>query len=426
MLAAAGMTFAALQDNYILLAILGVLAIVLIIFIVVVAGMLKLWVNALAARAYVRLFSLVGMKLRKVDPGLIVTNRVKAKRAGIDLDTDRMESFYLSRGNVELVTNAAVMAYKAGLDIDVGDLEALFLAGGDVNQVVGAMIIAHKGGLSTTFAELESHHLAGGSVQKVITALIAANRANINLDFNAASAIDLAAKNTGREVDVAVREYVTPVIVDCPDRAYGKDAIAAVAFDGIQLRAKARVTLRTRIDRLIGGATKETIIARVQEGIVTTIGSSKRYKDVLENPDRISKTVLAKGLDSGTAFEILSIDIADVDVVGVGEEGNVDAKLEAERAEADMRIARAKAEERRAMAAAREQEMIALVQENRAKVVEREALIPEAIAESFRSGNLGLMDYYRLRNVQADTTMRESISGGGPGASPKSGPEKKG
>ncbi len=401
----------AMNDQWWIWAVVAIAIIVLIVFLIIIGSLFKLWVRALAAGAYVRLRSLIGMKLRKVDAMVIVTNRIKAKRAGIDMETDNMESFYLARGNVELVTNAAIMAYKAGLDLNVGDLESLYLEGGDVNEVVAALIIARKGGLEVSFTELESHHLAGGSVHKVVSALIAANRANIDLNFNAASAIDLAAKDTGREVDVAVKEYVTPIIVDCPERSSGKEAIAAVALDGIQLRAKARVTLRTKVDRLIGGATKETIIARVQEGIVTTIGSAQKYKDVLENPDSISKRVLEKGLDSGTAFEILSIDIADVDVVGVGEQGNVDAKLETDRAEADMRIARAKAEERRAMAAAREQEMIALVQENRAKVVEKEAQIPEAIAESFRSGNLGLMDYYRLRNIQADTSMRESVAG---------------
>nr|MQY76374.1 UPF0365 family protein [Spirochaeta sp.] len=224
--------------------------------------------------------------------------------------------------------------------------------------------------------------------------------ANIPLDFQKAAAIDLA----GRDVLDAVKTSVNPRVIDCPDPAKGRTTIDAVAKDGIQLKAKARVTVRANIERLVGGATEETVIARVGEGIVTTIGSSLTYKDVLENPDKISKTVLAKGLDSGTAFEILSIDIADIDV-GY----NVGAKLQADQAEADKRRFQAVAEQRRAAAKAREQEMIALVRENRAKVVLAEVEIPRAIADSFRKGNLGIMDYYRLRNIEADTEMRKSI-----------------
>jgi uncharacterized protein YqfA (UPF0365 family) len=243
--------------------------------------------------------------------------------------------------------------------------------------------------------------MAGGRVPNVVRALIAADRANIPLTFKTATGIDLA----GRDLIDAVQTSVNPKVIDCPNPAKGKDTIDAVAQDGIQLRAKARVTVRTNIERLIGGATEETIIARVGEGIVTSIGSSINYKSVLESPDRISKAVLAKGLDAGSAFEILSIDIANVDV---GD--NVGAQLQAAQAEADKRRAQAEAEKRAAMARAREQEMRAAVQENRAKVVLAEAEIPMAIAESFRSGNLGIMDYYKMKNILADTDMRNAIA----------------
>jgi uncharacterized protein YqfA (UPF0365 family) len=238
----------------------------------------------------------------------------------------------------------------------------------------------------------------------VVLALIAAQKAGIHLEFDRACAIDLATKGTGKTVLEAVKTSVNPKVIDCPNTA-GKTTIDAVAKDGIVIRARARVTVRTNLDRFVGGATEETIIARVGEGIVSTIGSADSYKDVLENPDRISKTVLNKALDSNTAFEILSIDIAEVDV---GE--NVGAKLQAEQAEANKLIAQAQAEVRRAAAVAQEQEMSARVQEMRARVVEAEAQIPMAMAEAFRSGHLGIMDYYRMRNVQADTNMRESIA----------------
>jgi len=240
---------------------------------------------------------------------------------------------------------------------------------------------------------------------KVSQALVAANKANIPLPFQRAAAIDLA----GRDVLEAVKTSVNPKVIDCPDPSKGKVTIDAVAKDGIQLQVKARVTVRANIERLVGGATEETIIARVGEGIVTTIGSAESYKAVLENPDLISKTVLEKGLDAGTAFEILSIDIADIDVGA-----NVGAKLQADQAEADKRRFQAEAEKRRAAAQAREQEMLALVQENRAKVVLAEAEIPLAIAEAFRTGQLGVMDYYRMMNIQADTNMRKSIGGEAP------------
>jgi uncharacterized protein YqfA (UPF0365 family) len=289
-----------------------------------------LWISALAAGVKVGLFNLVGMRLRRVPPHKIVMPLIKAIKAGLDMDTSK----------------------------------------------------------------LEAHYLAGGNVDKVIDALIAAERAGIELNFSRAAAIDLA----GRDVKEAVMVSVTPKVIETP-------VIAAMAKNGIQVKAIARVTVRANIDRLVGGAGEETIIARVGEGIVSTVGSAESHKDVLENPDNISKTVLAKGLDSGTAFEILSIDIADVDV---GK--NIGAELQIDQAEADKNIAQAKAEERRAMAVAQEQEMKARVQEMRARVVEAEAEVPIALAEALRNGNLGVMDYYNMLNVQADTSMRDNIA----------------
>jgi len=261
--------------------------------------------------------------------------------------------------------------------------------------IVESKIMAVKAGIDISTDDLESHYLAGGNVGRVVQSLIAADKANIDLKFNRAVAIDLA----GRDVLEAVQMSVNPKVIETP-------MIAAMAKDGIQLKAISRVTVRANIDRLVGGAGEETILARVGEGIVTTIGSADTHKAVLENPDSISKRVLEKGLDSGTAYEILSIDIADVDV---GK--NIGAELETDRAEADKKIAQAKAEERRAMAYAREQEMKAQVQEMRAKVVEAEAQVPLAMAEAFRSGNLGVMDYYRMKNIAADTQMRDKIAG---------------
>src|SRR3972149_4980201 len=284
----------------------------------------RLWIAAWASGAYVGLFTLVGMRLRRVPPGTVITARIGA--------------------------------VKAGLDISINDLEA--------------------------------HYLAGGNVVSVVNAMISADKANIVMPFKRAAAIDLA----GRDVLAAVKMSVIPKVIETP-------RIAAVAKDGIQLIAVSRVTVRTNIDRLVGGAGEETIIARVGEGMVSTIGSAKTHKDVLENPDHISKHVLSKGLDAGTAYEILSIDIADV---GGGE--NIGAKLQIDQANADKQIAQAKAEARRAMA-------VALEQERRARGVEAEAEVPRAMAEAFRQGNLGIMDYYRMKNVQADTVMRESIAG---------------
>ena len=264
--------------------------------------------------------------------------------------------------------------------------------------VTDGIINLHRAGLDfVTSEELETHYLASGNVANVVNALIAADKANIELDYKTATAIDLA----GRDVKEAVQTSVYPKVIDCP--VEGK--VSAVAKDGIELKARARVTVRTNIDQLVGGATDDTIIARVGQGIVSAIGSSDTYKVVLENPDEISRTVLAKGLDAGTAYSILSIDIADVDV---GK--NVGAILETDQAEADKKVAQAKAEGRRAMAVASEQEMIARVQEMRAKVTEAEAEVPKAMAQAFRDGNLGIMDYYRMRNIESDTGMRKSIS----------------
>ena len=304
----------------------------------------NLWIQAKMTGANVGIFELVGMSLRKVNPNIMVRSKI--------------------------------MAIQAGL--------------------------AEKDGVTTR--SLEAHYLAGGNVPNVIRALIAANRADIPLSYKRAAAIDLA----GRNVLEAVQTSVNPKVIPCPDPTQGRLTIDGVAKNGIQLKVKAKVTVRTNIDRLVGGATDETIIARVGEGIVNAIGSAETHNQVLAQPDSISKRVLEKGLDAGTAYEILSIDIADIDV---GD--NIGANLQALQAEADTRVARAKAEERRAFAVAAEQEMIATVQENRAKVVLAEAEVPLAIADAFRKGNLGITDYYHLRNIQADTEMRSSIAGTG-------------
>ena len=290
-----------------------------------------------------------------------------------------------------------ISALAAGVKVGIVDLIGMRLRRVSPAKIVNPLIKAEKAGLQVKVSQLEAHYLAGGNVDRVVNALIAAERANIPLAFERACAIDLA----GRDVLQAVQMSVNPKVIETP-------VVAAVAKDGIEVRSKARVTVRANIDRLVGGAGEETIIARVGEGIVTTVGSSDTHKAVLENPDMISKTVLAKGLDTGTAFEILSIDVADVDVGR-----NIGAKLQADQAEADKQIAQAKAEERRAMAVAQEQERIADIQAMRAKVVEAEAQVPLAMAEAFRNGNLGVMDYYNMMNVQADTKMREGISGKG-------------
>lgn len=287
-----------------------------------------------------------------------------------------------------------ITAIFSGVPISIGALIGMRFRKIPPSVIVGAMINATKAGLTIDRNELEAHYLAGGNVQNVINALISADKANIPLDFNMATAIDLA----GRDVLLAVQMSVNPKVIDTPP-------VTAVAKDGIQLIAKARVTVRANIKQLVGGAGEDTVLARVGEGVVSSIGSAESHKQVLENPDSISKVVLSRGLDSGTAFEILSIDIADVDI---GK--NIGAELQTDQAEADKNIAQAKAEERRAMAVAYEQEMKAKAEEARAKVIEAEVEIPKAMAEAFRSGNLGIMDYYKFDNIKADTEMRESIA----------------
>lgn len=287
-----------------------------------------------------------------------------------------------------------ISSLAAGVNVGIFNLVGMRLRRVVPSRIVNPLIKARKAGLNVGVNQLEAHYLAGGNVDRVVNALIAAQRAEIDLSFERAAAIDLA----GRDVLQAVQMSVNPKVIETP-------VVAAVAKDGIEVNAKARVTVRANIERLVGGAGEETIIARVGEGIVTTVGSSASHKAVLENPDLISRTVLAKGLDSGTAFEILSIDIADVDVGR-----NIGAQLQTDQAEADKRIAQAKAEERRAMAVAKEQEMKASVQEMRAKVVEAEAEVPKALADALRNGKMGVMDYYQLQNIQADTLMRDAIS----------------
>ncbi len=341
----------------------------------------KIWLQAYSSGARVSLIQdLVGMALRRVNSRLIVDARISAVQAGLlDLDTRDLESVFLVRRHPD-----------------------------DVLACVRALVTAHKAKLSISFADLQAHHFAGGRVEPLVRAMVAATRASISLDFDVARAIDLA----GRDILDAVNTSVNPKVIDCPgsdSTARGGDKLDAVAKDGIRLLAKARVTVRTNLKQLIGGATEETVIARVGQAIVSAIGSSDTYKNVLENPDHIAEKCLASGLDTGTAFEILSVDIADISVAGAEKVANVGAKLQAEQAEADKRRFQAEAEKRRALAVAREAEMSAAVEENRAKVVLAEAEVPLAIAESFRSGHLGIMDYYRLRNIQADTGMRDAI-----------------
>lgn len=298
-----------------------------------------------------------------------------------------------------------ISARASGVKIGIFQLVGMRVRKVVPSRIVNPMIKATKAGLDVSINKLEAHYLAGGNVDRVINALIAAQRAGIPLGFEQSCAIDLA----GRDVLNAVQMSVNPKVIETP-------IIAAVAMNGIELRAKARVTVRANIDRLVGGAGEETIIARIGEGIVTTVGSSQTHKDVLENPDRISRTVLDKGLDAGTAFEILSIDIADVDVGR-----NVGAQLQIDQAEADKRIAQAKAEERRAMAVAQEQENKAAMAGMRARVIEAEAEVPKAIAQAFREGKLGVMDYYRMKNIMSDTEMRTAI---GKGTNPSSADNK--
>ncbi len=294
-----------------------------------------------------------------------------------------------------------ITAVFSGVKVTIGQLIGMRLRKIPPSIIVNSLITATKAGIPLTPSDLETHYLAGGDVPNVIKALISADKANISLSFKQATAIDLA----GRNVFEAVQISVNPKVINTPK-------VAAVAADGIQLIAIARVTVRASLAQLVGGAGEETILARVGEGIVTSIGSAASHKEVLSNPDKISKLVLSRGLDAGTAFEILSIDIADVDVGA-----NIGAKLQMDQAAADLRVAEARAEERRAMAVAVEQEMKAKAQEARAKVIEAEAEIPKSIAQAFLNGNLGVMDYYKMQNVQADTEMRNTISGSGKGGS---------
>ncbi|MCA8949376.1 MAG: flotillin-like protein FloA [Planctomycetes bacterium] len=295
--------------------------------------------------------------------------------------------------------NLWIQAYMSGTPIGIFQLIGMSLRKVNPTIIVRGAISATQAGIPLNTRDLEAHYLAGGDVIRVVRALIAADRANLGLDFRQAAAIDLA----GRDVLDAVQTCVNPKVIDCP----AASKVAAMAKDGIQVLAKARVTVRTNIQRLVGGATEDTIVARVGEGIVSTIGSSGSHKDVLENPDRISKGVLQKGLDAGTAFEILSIDIADVDI---GD--NIGARLQADQAEADKRVAQAAAESRRAMAVAAEQENVAEIAANRAKLVLAEAEVPKAMADAFRNGNLGVLDFQRIRNIEADTKMRSQIAAG--------------
>lgn len=295
-----------------------------------------------------------------------------------------------------------IQALVSGAKVSLGALVGMWLRKVNPRTIVLSRIQAVKAGIDVSTNQLETHYLARGDVPRVINALIAADRAKIELDWNTACAIDLA----GRDILDAVQTSVNPKVIDCPSPEQGRSTIDAVAQDGIQLKARARITVRANLARLIGGATEETIVARVGEGIVTTIGSAASHKAVLENPDSISKTVLGKGLDAGTAFTILSVDIADIDV---GE--NIGAKLQADQAESDKRRFQAEAEQRRAMAVALEQENKADIEKNRAMVVLAEAEVPKAMAEAFRAGNMGIMDFYRMKNIQADTDMRDNIAG---------------
>ena len=302
-----------------------------------------------------------------------------------------------------------VRARLAGAEVALFDLVGMRLRGVPYSVIVDAKIAAEKAGIPIDTDKLDAHYLAGGNIVQTVQALIAAQKAGLSLDWNRACAIDIATRGTNKSVLEAVLTSVSPKVIDCPNPASGRTTIDAVAKDGIQVKVKARVTVRTNLERFVGGAQEETIIARVGEGIVTTIGSSESYKQVLENPDRISKTVLERGLDAGTAYQIISIDIADVDV---GD--NVGAMLQEAQAQANKNMAQAQAEIRRAAAVALEQEMRARVEEMRARVVEAEAQVPQALAESLRTGRMGYMDYQRLENLKADTTMRKGIAGDAP------------
>lgn len=403
------------QTNIVMLVVAIIAGIIGLVFILIFISFIKIWIQALFSGARVSIFDLIGMALRGVPRDEIVRARIAAVQAGItDMDTRQLESVWLVGKNrfprKGRADREAESKPTEQWQLEKAEQEKRFWMSyqGDVMTCVNSLIISQKADLPITFAQLQAHHFSGGYVMDVVHAMVAAQRAKITLAFDFARAIDLA----GRDILRAVETTVTPKIIDCPlDRSMMLDAVAK---DGIRLLVRARVTVRSNINQLVRGATDETIIARVGQGIVSAIGSAETYKSVLENPDRISRKVLESGLDAQTAYEIVSIDIADVSVAGVStkdtEISNVGAKLETERAEADKRMRQAEAEGRRAMAVAREQEMIALVQENRAKVVLAEAEVPKAIADSFRKGNLGVMDYYRMKNIMADTEMRDSIA----------------
>ncbi|MEM7626967.1 MAG: flotillin-like protein FloA [Planctomycetota bacterium] len=299
-----------------------------------------------------------------------------------------------------------IQALVSGAKVSLGALVGMWLRKVNPRTIVLSRIQAVKAGIEVATNQLETHYLARGDVPRVVNALIAADRADIDLDWNTACAIDLA----GRDILDAVQTSVNPKVIDCPHPTGASDKLDAVAKDGIRLLCKARVTVRANLARLIGGATEETVVARVGQAIVSAIGSAETYKNVLENPDDIAKKALQSGLDAGTAFSILSVDIADISVAGVSQEANVGAKLQAEQAEADKRRFQAEAEKRRAMAVAQEQENKADIEKNRAMVVLAEAEVPKAMAEAFRAGNMGIMDFYRMKNIQADTTMRDNIA----------------
>ncbi|MCK6471204.1 MAG: flotillin-like FloA family protein [Planctomycetes bacterium] len=379
--------------------VLGVVAfIVLLVILGIMWNFGMLWVQAQLSGAPISLFDLIAMRLRRVPLQLIVNARITSKKAGLDITADMWEAHYLARGKVEELLRAIVTAHQGRLELDLPGLAH------DAPAAKGQRDLA-------LFNALASHVLAGGRVQGLVEGLIAAKRAEsagINLSFKEACAIDLATLRTeGKSVTEAVTTSVNPRVIDCPNPKLGRTTIDAVAKDGIQLMVRARVTVRTKLEQFLGGATEDTIIARVGEGIVSAIGSAETYKVVLENPDTISKKVLARGLDSQTAFEIVSIDIADVDV---GQ--NIKARLDTDKAQADLQMAQAEAERRAAMARAREQEMKAQVEENRAAVVLAEAEVPKALAESLRTGKMGYMDYFNMKNIQADTHMREQFGGG--------------
>jgi len=355
--------------------IVAIVVVAVILFLVIIGliyNFIGLYVQAMLSGAPIGLFDLLAMKLRRVPLQLVVMARITSKKAGLDVPTEKWEAHYLARGKVEELLRAMVTAHQGGLT--VGDI----LEDGPSNDA------AKRKRDVALFDALASHVLAGGRVQGVVEGLISAKRSKIELLFEKACAIDLATLRTeGKSVTDAVTTSVNPRVIDCPDPQKGRPTVDAVAKDGIQLKAKGRVTVRTNLDRILGGATEETIIARVGEGIVSAIGSSESHKDVLENPDRISRAVLNKGLDAQTAYEIVSIDIADVDV---GK--NIGAELRASQAEADMRKAQADAEGRAAAARAQEQEMKAEIEKNRAAVVLAEAKVPKALAEALRSGKL--------------------------------------